>query len=197
MHKTKSTFGGRKLFLFMMTSLDGYMEGENHDLSWHHVDTEFNTFATKQLDEADTILFGRKTYQLMESFWPTKEGLEGDPEVAKKMNSMSKVVVSHSLDKIVETNIWENVRLIRDNIAGEIRKLKELSEKSIIVLGSNNLCVTLIKEGLLDEIRIMVNPVAIGAGTPLFAGIGKTSFQLAKTRTFKNGNVLLTYQLGI
>lgn len=186
----------RKLFLFMMISLDGYMEGPDHDLSWHTVDEEFNDFADKQLHEVDTILFGRRTYQLMENFWPTKQGLEDDPVIAKLMNETPKVVVSKSLEKVVETDVWKNVTLIKDTVAEKIQKLKNEEGKSIAVLGSNNLCVTLLKEGLLDEIRIMISPVVIGKGTPLFVGIQeRQNFSLVNSRTFKNGNVLLIYKI--
>lgn len=193
-NEVKFVSGGRKLFLFMMTSLDGYMEGSDHDLSWHNVDSEFNDFAAEQLGSADTILFGRRTYQLMESFWPGPQGLQGDSVVAKYMNMTPKVVFSHSLDKVTETEHWKNVRLVKDNISQEVNNLKQQESKDLVILGSNNFCVTLLEEGLLDEIRIMVNPVAIGQGTPLFAGLKeKVSFQLTNTRTFHNGNVLLTY----
>ncbi len=181
------------MFLFMMTSLDGYMEGKDHDLSWHHVDEEFNIFATKQLQEADTIVMGKNTYQLMESYWPTPQGMEDDPMVAAFMNTMPKVVVSHSLPEVQETAYWKNIQHIKDNVAEEIKKIKEGSGKAVIVLGSNNLCVTLLQENLLDEIRIMVNPVVIGEGTPLFSGLGKKPFTFRDTRKFSNGNMLLTY----
>lgn len=180
----------------MMTSLDGYMEGEDHDLSWHNVDAEFNAFAVQQLQEVDTILFGRKTYQLMESYWPSTGALEDDPIVAKLMNTTAKVVFSKTLEKVTETENWKHVTLIKENVSKTIHKLKEESGKSIVVLGSNNLCVTLLKEQLLDEIRIMVNPVVVGKGTPLFEGIqNKEDFTLMDTRVFKNGNALLTYQV--
>ena len=180
----------------MMVSLDGYMEGEDHDLSWHNVDEEFNNFAAKQLDEADTILFGRRSYQLMESFWPSNAGLEGDPVVAKYMNEIPKVVFSKTLHSVSETDQWKNVRLVKDNVAEEVQKLKSGEGKSIAVLGSNNLCVTLLEEGLLDEIRLMINPVVLGKGTPLFAGIAQQQqFVLVETRTFGNGNVLLILAL--
>lgn len=185
----------RKMFLFMMTSIDGYMEGENHDLSWHNVDKEFNTFAAEQMNEMGTIVMGRRTYELMESFWPSKQGLEEDPIVAEKMNNTPKIVFSKTLKKANETDIWKQVRLYKNNIAEEIQKLKKEEGKSIAVLGSNNLCVTLLELGLLDELRIMVSPVVIGKGTPLFAGIKeKISFSLSTTRTFQNGNILLTYR---
>lgn len=180
----------------MMTSLDGYIEGPDHDLSWHNVDEEFEVFAAKQMQEADTIVFGRKTYQLMESFWPSETGLTADPQVARLMNETPKVVVSQSLDSIVETNIWKRIRLIKNNVTEEIQKLKLQDGKDIIVLGSNNLCVTLLKEKLLEEIRIMINPVVIGKGTPLFLGLqDREKFKLVTTRNFKNGNILLTYSV--
>lgn len=186
------------MFLFMMVSLDGYIEGPNHDLSWHTVDSEFNSFAAKQLDEIGTILFGRRTYQLMEGFWPTKQGLEDDPIVAKKMNNTPKIVVSKSLENVIETARWKHIRLIKNNIVEEIKKLKNnlgSGEKSIAVFGSNNLCVTLLEGGLLDELRIMISPVVIGSGTPLFKGIkNKLNLHLLSTRQFKNGNILCIYK---
>lgn len=185
----------RKIALFMMVSLDGYFEGLNHDLSWHNVDMEFNDFAVKQLKKSDTILFGRRTYQLMESYWPSTQGLKDDPEVANLMNNTAKIVFSKSLKEVSETKYWKNVRLIKDNLAQEINSLKKNPGKDIIVLGSSKLCVTLLKEKLLDEVRIMLNPVAIGSGTPLFQGIkSKQKFNLESTRKFKNGNILLTYE---
>lgn len=184
----------RKMFLFMMVTLDGYMEGTEHDISWHNVDSEFGEFAIEQLQEVDTLLMGRKTYQLMEEYWPSESGIKDDPETAKLMNFTSKIVVSRTLTDVKETENWKHVRLVRNNIKEEVEKLKNQEGKDIAVLGSNNLCVTLLEMGLIDELRIMINPVAIGKGTPLFQGLkNKEEFQLSKTRTFQNGNVLLYY----
>jgi len=178
----------------MMTSLDGYFEGPDHDLSWHNVDAEFNEFAQAQMKEADTILFGRRTYQLMESYWPSKSGREDDPEVAHLMNETPKVVVSSSLKNVTETKIWKHIQLINENVEDEIRHLKKQKGGDIILLGSSNLCVSLLEWKLLDEIRIMIAPVVIGKGTPLFHGLKeKANFQLNKTRNFASGNVLLCY----
>lgn len=180
----------------MMVSLDGYFEGENHDLSWHQVDEEFNDFAIRNLDTADALLFGRRTYQLMESFWPTPQGRDDDPLVAEKMNTMAKIVFSHSLKKVAETEHWKNVRLINENMVEEIKKLKTQPGKDLMVLGSSNLCVSLLENDLLDELRLMVNPIAIGKGTTLFDGIRKMQqFSLVSSRKFTNGNILLTYQV--
>lgn len=179
-----------------MISLDGYIEGENHDLSWHNVDKEFNKFAAKQLEDAGALLFGKNTYELMESYWPhAKPEDEYDGTVAKFMNQLPKYVFSRTLETIVEKDTWQNVHLIPNDPAEPVRKLKEEDGKNMFVFGSNNLCVTLLKEGLLDELRIMISPIAIGSGTVLFAGMqDKLSLQLLHTKVFKNGNVLLTYR---
>lgn len=180
----------RKLFLFMMVSLDGYFEGPDHDLSWHNTDEEFVRFAIEQLDTIDTILFGRRTYDMMAEFWPSKQAIETDPETAERMNEISKVVFSRTLENVT----WENSRLGSTDVRDEVMELKQAPGKDIAVFGSSNLCLSLLEDNLLDELRIMVNPVIIGAGTPLFAGINhRTQFKLANTREFASGNVLLTY----
>jgi dihydrofolate reductase len=179
----------RKLFLFMMTTLDGYVEGEEHDISWHNVDAEFNAFADRQLDETDTLVFGRRTYEFMAGFWPTRDAMEAAPDTAVRMNTLQKIVFSRQ--PVVPA--WEPA-----TVYGNIQQLHELKQqpgKSIAVLGSSNLCVSLLEAGLLDEIRIMVNPVAIGTGSALLAGIEIShTFSFTGVRTFKNGNVLLQYK---
>jgi dihydrofolate reductase len=180
----------RKVFLFMMTTLDGYFEGPDHDISWHNAGgEEFSNFANNQLDEADTLIFGRRTYELMADFWPSKEAIEMEPGTATRMNSLKKVVFSY---EPINTD-WQNVESSTD-VVKKMQELKNAPGKDIAVLASSNLCLTLIKEGLLDEIRVMINPMVIGKGTPLFDGIDKKiEFTLKDSKTFKSGNVLLTY----
>lgn len=176
----------------MMVSVDGYFEGPNHDLSWHNVDNEFNQFAIKQLDEADTLIFGRRTYELMASYWPSEEAKKDDSEVAKRMNEMRKLVFSKSL----KSTSWNNVEIHAESIANILGNLKKLPGKDIAVLGSSNLCLTLLHESLLDEARIMVNPIALGQGTSLFQGLDRVQkLKLIKTRTFKSGNILNNYSV--
>ena len=177
----------------MMVSLDGYFEGPDHDLSWHHVDDEFNRFAVEQLHEADTIMFGRRTYQLMEGFWPNYQPEDKDNEMVRDaLDNFQKIVFSKTLEEIHETENWKNVKLRKGVDPDEVKKLKQQNGKDIIILASSNLCVSLIEHKLIDEFRIMVNPVAIGKGTPLFKGLKeKLELKLEKTRTFKNGNILL------
>jgi len=181
----------RKVFLFNMITLDGFFEGPNQDISWHHVDDEFNEFAIEQLNEIGTLLFGRVTYQGMASYWPTEFAIKDDSIVAGLMNSLPKLVFSKTLDKAE----WNNSRLVKENAAEEVSKLKGQPGKDIAIFGSSDLGVTLAERGLIDEYRIIVNPVFLGSGTPLLKGIkDKLNLKLLKTRTFKSGNVLLYYE---
>jgi dihydrofolate reductase len=173
-----------------MITLDGFFEGPNQDISWHNVDDEFNEFAIDQLNEVDTLLFGRVTYQGMASYWPTEFAISSDPIVARLMNGLPKIVFSKTLDKAE----WNNSRLVNENIVEEVLKLKGQPGKNIAIFGSSDLAVTLAEHGLIDEYRIIVNPVFLGSGTSLLKGIkDKLNLKLLKARTFKSGNVLLYY----
>ena len=181
----------RKLFSFNMVTLDGFFEGPNQTIDWHHVDGEFNDFAIAQLQEIGTLLFGRVTYQLMAAYWPTPAARENDPVVAGLMNRTPKIVFSRTLPQAE----WENSRLIRDHVAEEITKLKGQPGKDLAVFGSANLLSTLMQLDLIDEHRLMVNPVILGVGTPLFKRTaGRVGLHLIEARTFGNGNVLLRYR---
>lgn len=178
-----------KLFSFNMITLDGYFEGAKWDLSWHNVDAEFNEFAIAQLNEIGTLLFGRVTYEGMAGYWSSPDAAKDDPIVAGLMNKIPKAVFSKTLNKAE----WSNTRLIKDHVADEILKLKKQSEKDVAVFGSANLMSELMLMDLIDEHRVMVNPVVLGKGTPLFQTKDKLALKLLKTKTFKSGNVLLYY----
>ncbi len=182
----------RKLFAFNMVTLDGFFEGPNRDISWHNVDDEFNQFAIEQTSTVGAILFGRVTYVGMASYWPTPVAQSNDPVVANLMNTLPKVVFSRTL----QNADWNNTRLIKDNVAEEILKMKQEPGNDLAVFGSAELLSGLMQMNLVDEQRVMVNPVLIGSGTPLFKNIAqKVNLKLVKTRTFKSGNVLLYYQI--
>jgi len=181
----------RKIFSFLVASADGYYEGPNQEFDWPLVDAEFNEFAVHQLDEVDTIVFGRVTYSLMAQWWPTDAAKEADPVVASRMNGLPKIVVSRTLDEAE----WANTRLIKDGVGDELAKLKQLPGKDMVIMGSSKLTVSLLEMGLVDELRIMVNPVVLGDGKSLFrTAKGRISLKLLKTRPFDSGNVLLVYQ---
>ena len=125
----------------------------------------------------------------MAEYWPSQEAIKSDPGTATRMKNLRKVVFSRKPRSMG----WENVES-STNVVEKMNELKHEPGKDIAVLASSNLCLTLIDEGLLDEIRIMINPLIIGKGTPLFNGADKLHrFTLKDSRTFKSGNVLLTY----
>lgn len=171
----------------MMVTLDGYFEGKDHDISWHNTDEEFTNFAEEQLDETDTLVFGRKTYEMMADFWPTQHALSVEHGTAVRMNKLHKVVFSHNTFNVD----WDNT-VVSTNLTKKIKELKSQGGKGIVVLGSSHLGKEMFEAELLDEVRIMVNPVFIGNGSTLFEGLNK-NLKLTSTRTFKNGNVLLSY----
>jgi len=181
----------RKVILFNMVTLDGFFEGPNGEIDWHNADEEFNEFAVDQVKSADGLIFGRVTYELMASYWPTPAAQADDPIVAEKMNTMPKIVFSRTL-KTVE---WNNTRLVKGDTVKEISELKQQPGKDLLIFGSADLASTLTNLGLIDEYRIMVNPVVLGKGKPLFKDIkGKLNLRLLRTRNFSNGNVLLYYE---
>jgi dihydrofolate reductase len=181
----------RKLFSFNMVTLDGFFAGPDGNIDWHHVDEEFNDFAMDQMSNVDLLLFGRVTYELMASYWPTTAAIQSDPVIAGKMNELPKGVLSKTLGKVD----WNNSRLIRDNIVEEVTRLKQQAGKDIALFGSANAQSSLMELDLIDEYRIMVNPVVLGSGIPLFKGRhGRLDLKLVGTRIFHSGNVLLSYQ---
>jgi dihydrofolate reductase len=177
----------RKIILFNLITLDGFFEGPGADISWHNVDDEFNEFALEQLRSAGGLVFGRVTYELMASYWPSAVDAA---EVARLMNSMPKYVFSRTL----ETAHWSNTTLLTGDAAAEIQKLKQQAGKDLYIFGSAEFASGLVQKGLVDEFRILVNPVVINAGTPLFKGLPeRLRLKLLRTRAFVNGNVLLVY----
>jgi dihydrofolate reductase len=155
------------------------------------VDDEFNEFAVAQISNTDLLIFGRVTYEGMASYWSSAAAEEDDPIVAPLMNSIPKVVVSTTLDEAA----WNNSTLIKDDVASNISALKEQEGKDLAIFGSPRLTVGLIEMGLVDELRIMVQPVALGAGKSLFTAMnGRLALDLLRTTIFASGNVLLTYK---
>jgi len=180
----------RKLIVFDFVTMDGFFEGANHSIEWHNVDEEFNEFAVEQLNNTDLLLFGRVTYDLMAGYWTSVSAETDDPVVANKMNTLPKIVFSRTMQRAE----WENTRLIHTEIKEEISKIKNQPGKDIFVFGSADLVSSLMELDLIDEFRMMINPVVIGQGKPLFVNIKKNmNFNLIKTRVFNSGNVLLYY----
>jgi dihydrofolate reductase len=181
----------RKLYSFMVVTLDGFYEGPNGEFDWPNVDQEFNDFGIEQLHDTDLLVFGRATYDGMAGYWPTPAARQDDPVVAELMNTLPKVVVSTTL----ASADWNNSRVVAGDLAEELTKLKQQPGKGIAIFGSPSLTVSLIELGLVDELRVLVNPIVLGDGRSLFRTTrDRPRLELLQTRTFRSGNVLLTYR---
>jgi dihydrofolate reductase len=184
----------RKLAVFNHVSLDGYFVDANGDMSWaksDHNDAEWNAFVSENASGGGVLVFGRNTYELMASFWPTPFAIENMPEVAERMNNLRKVVFSRTLDEAP----WNNTKLLKGDLTAEIRKMKKEPGPGMAILGSGSIVSQLAPEGLIDAYQIVVNPIVLGKGRTMFDGIKeKLNLKLTKTRAFGNGNVLLCYE---
>ena len=183
----------KKLCMFNMITLDGYFEGPNQELDFHIVDEEFNQFAIKQLEESELLIFGRKTYDLMASFWPTPMALKDDPIIAKHMNETKKLVFSNTINDPG----WQNAKVNSNDPNVEIQKLKKTgngTNKDLLILGSANLSESLIEAELIDEFRLIVCPTLLGNGHPLFRKFShKQNLKLLEVFNFRSGIILLRY----
>jgi dihydrofolate reductase len=175
-----------------MTTLDGFIADLNGDMSWaRKQDAEWNAFAQENASGGGELLFGRITYDLMTSYWPTPQAMKNNPIVAERMNNLPKVVFSRTLEKAS----WNNTKLVKGDIAAEVRKMKKEPGPDMVILGSGSIISQLAPEGLIDEYQIVVNPVVLGKGKTMFDGVKKRlTLKLTKKRIFGNGNVLLCYE---
>jgi dihydrofolate reductase len=182
----------RRVTAFESVTLDGYFADVNGDMSWAHKrDAEWNAFVGGNASGGGALLFGRVTYDMMASFWPTPAAMERAPVVAEGMNSMPKVVFSRTLEKAS----WKNTKLVKGDLAAEVRKMKGEPGPDMTILGSGSLVSQLAQAGLIDEFQIVVNPIVLGKGKSLFDGVqDKLTLKLIKTRAFGNGNVVLYYE---
>ena len=180
----------RKLIFHMATSIDGYLEGLNREIDWHIVKDDFKAYINELVQNADILVMGRITYQLVADFWSSPAALRTDPATAKMINDAQKIVFSKTL-KNVE---WQNTTLVNTDPVKEIRRLKEMPG-GYLLMGSSDLALSLVKEGLIDEFRINLNPIILGSGKTVFTGLDqRVPLKLIKTQVFDSGVVVLTYQ---
>jgi dihydrofolate reductase len=181
----------RRLHFFNALSADGYFAGTDGEIDWHHVNEETNAFAVEQAQSSGELVFGRITYELMAAFWDTAAALETHPVLARLMTALPKHVFSRTL----EAATWENTTLHRGDPASTLAQLKQQPGGDLTILGSANLASSLHDAGVIDEYHLLVNPVLLGDGQPLFQGITqRLPLRLCDTRSFGNGSVLLRYE---
>jgi dihydrofolate reductase len=183
----------RHLIYSAMVSLDGFIEGPTRELDWHLVDEELHTYINDQERAIDTHLYGRRTYEVMASFWPTEKAsrsaMEQVAEYARLWKERSKVVFSRTLQRVEH-----NARLAREDVAREVANLKAAPGGDMALYGAG-IASTFMRLGLIDEYVLYVNPVVLGGGTPMFPALReRLGLRLVETKPFRSGVVMVRYQ---
>jgi dihydrofolate reductase len=184
--------GMQRVMVFNNVSVDGYIADDKGDMSWaRNEDAEWNELTQGNATGDGMLLFGRKTYDLMVSFWPTPAAISMMPAVAEKMNSAKKVVFSKSMERAE----WKNTTLVKSDPVEAVRKMKAEAGEGMVIFGSGTIVAQLAGAGLIDEYQIAVIPVVLGGGRTMFEGLEeKLKLKLTKHRVFGNGSVLLHYE---
>jgi dihydrofolate reductase len=196
----------RRILMFNHVTADGYFAGADGNLNWVVQDQEIDEAAVERTASVDTILLGRRTYELFEAFWPhavDDSPTSADPHdpsrrtatlraMAVWINETTKLVFSRTLKKVT----WKNSRIVHEVDPGAIEALKRERGKDMIVFGSGSIVSELARHGLIDEYQFVVNPVLLGRGRPLFSDVSRSSSRdLLETREYPSRNVVLRYQL--
>ena len=179
----------RKIVAGLFISLDGVYEAPD---KWHfpYFNDEMGEAVGSQMAASDAMLLGRVTYEEFAGFWPNQSSDEVD--IADFMNNTPKFVVSNTLDNV---DAWQNSTLIKGNVAEELTRLKQQPGKDIGITGSGTLVRSLLRDGLLDELRLLVHPIVVGRGKRLFDGEGdQVPLKLVESKTFSTGVVYVTYR---
>jgi dihydrofolate reductase len=185
----------RNLIFFMHISLDGFVAGTQGELNWVKIDEELFDFVAEMTAQADTALYGRVTYELMESYWPTAadklNASKHDIEHSRWYKSVDKVVLSNTLS---DTGI-ERTTVLNKDLTDHINAIKRREGKNILIFGSPGASLSLLQLGLIDEFWFFVNPIIKGTGIPMFKGVlATTKLELVETKTFSCGVVALHYR---
>ena|ERR1700733_8113555 len=178
-----------KLRVFESISVDGYFTDASGDIGWAHAareDAEFAAWVSANASQGGALLFGRKTYQMMEAFWPTPIAAQQMPDVAKGMNAATKYVASRTIKPT-----WNNSHLLGSDLVQSVRDLKAREGSGITLLGSGSVASQLGEARLVDEYQFVIIPVALGAGRTVFTK-GR-ELKLIEQRAFRCGNVVVTY----
>jgi dihydrofolate reductase len=184
----------RTVASFIIISLDGFYEDATGTFDWAIVDEEFRQFAIRQLDESETLGFGRATYEHMAAWWPTDQAVANDLDIATRMNTMPKLVFSTTL----EHADWSATTVVAGEATEQIEAIRSAQGGDLLIIGSAHLTARLVAADVLDELRIMVSPIVLGRGHSLFEELGdRIALTLSDVVKFDSGNVLLTYRSSV
>ena len=185
----------RKVILLEHVSLDGFVAGPNGEMDWINFDEALEKDVHALHATTDAAIYGRVTFQMMESYWPTvlddPTAAQGSMNHARWLDAAAKIVISRSLDHVD----WKNTIVIKDNIAEEIRRIKQQPGKDLWLIGSPSIAHIFMQHDLIDEYRLNVNPVVLGRGMPLFADADvRLPLILLDAKTYQCGVTALRYE---
>jgi dihydrofolate reductase len=184
---------GRKLFLQINITVDGYIEDANGEIDWHFADDEFDAFILDTLRSIDGMVFGRVAFEKLGAYWPTAAQVaqsDAQRETARLMNELPKYVVSRTLTG----SDWTGSHVVSGDVRAEIQQLKARPGKDLALFAGAAAATSFVRLGLVDELRLIVNPLLQGGGTRLFAGEDeRRQLTLTHVRQFASGAVVLTY----
>lgn len=183
----------RKISVFNFLTLNGYYKGVSEDISWHRHGPEESDFAgdAAKPKKPNSLLFGRITYEMMAAFWPSEMGMQMNAKVSEGMTNANKYVFS----KTMKSASWKNTTILAGDIISETEKLKQSDGPEITILGSGTIVRQLAEQNLIDHYTFMIDPVALGEGTPVFNGLTKKlDLELIDSKAFKSGVLLVNYR---
>jgi dihydrofolate reductase len=182
--------------VFNFVSVDGFFAGPNGEIDWFKAignDSEWQDYIKRSSGESGgTLVFGHTTYEMMKGYWPTQDALMNDPDMANVMNNSPKIVFSKTLGSVKEEVNWKNIKLLHTINKEEICDLK--SKTNMTILGSGSIVQQFSNLDLIDEYTLVVVPIILGKGKPMFKGVKEISLKLADSIKFNNGVVLHRYK---
>jgi dihydrofolate reductase len=193
----------RRIVMFNQLTADGFFAGVDGGLDWVTADETFDEEAAESSKDTDALIFGRKTYQMFESFWPNAAKQEEAPDphhpgraskaiqrIARSIDDAEKIVFSRTLSQVT----WKGSRLLKEFDAKEIERLKRAPGKTIMVFGSGSIVAQLLEHGLIDELMFSVSPVILGRGRTMLGSLEeRTKLKLLEAKAYASGNVVLRY----
>ena len=188
----------RKISAFNYISLDGFFAGPNGEIDWFKLnkkDKEFFDYTHRQSKLSNTLIFGRTTYEMMKSYWPTPDAIKDDPDMAKIMNNSQKIVFSKTLASVQDDSSWKNIRLFHSIEKDSVVKLKEKENRDFTILGSGSIIKQFANLDLIDEYQLLIVPIVLGDGKQLFKDVKRSNLELVDSRSFKNGIVSSKYRV--
>ena len=183
-----------ELVAFSILSIDGHYSGPDGEFDWTIKDNETSKFSNDQTGGTGTILLGRKTYEMMQSYWTLPQAEEFAASTAAYMRNSAKIVFSEHSTNFSETDNWKNITHYSELEPEVIKNLKDTSGKNMIILGSGTIVKQLTMHSLIDEYQLMINPVILGKGKSFFTDLNVTRLKLKESKKFNNGIVLNIYR---